>query len=499
MGDTNLLNSEIGEMPQGQQTVADQQGFTPKRSAPPTANKGREAQGGKTPSLPALILAIIMIILTLLPIARTRAEINGTEFNVNLSGVDCIKIALYTMIQTPESKLKLTNEYINLKRLGYPEAVRITNSSLAKDLILVELRGGYSTLDLSSLVMAFAIIGLWIICALIIFSSLKCIFFEMKDEEKRKGDVTAEKEKLSSLSLATALLMPLFGFILAQGASIGVGKLDFLAVKGGLNVGYFLIVVAAVVLALAFYGKRLAAALGNKSYVKKHKKDVFALILCAVMLIALFLPVLSCELKDVSSRKSAKISFDSTDIFEMSYDDTSYYSASSTGSTTTEAEINNFLSTRRVNGRDKTLLYGIIMGVGFHRDRFTTTVFYLSSLVVFGLFALISHRVIRSLTGEKGVNEIKKPAIGAAILVVLQIILAIVLISYGNNSFWQGNLRASFGMGVGPILSAIAVAGLILITRQAAVSDEVRIVDRYYDNPDTSYAPYVVEYDKKKK
>ncbi|MBO7196029.1 MAG: hypothetical protein J6V80_01715 [Clostridia bacterium] len=510
MRDTTLLNSEADEMPKDEPHAANPENVAPINSfgSIPRGNvikkddaKVEEPPKEKNKHLISLFVAVLLIIFTLLPLANTRAEISGRSMSVSFNALDCLKIAGYSMSEMPTSRLQLTPEYRNLKRVGYPEAPRITNSSLAKDLVFLELRGGYSTLDLSSMVMAITIFALWLVCGLIIFNSLKCIFFANRDDEKHLAAVRDARMKLNTYALMLPLLLPFMGFVLLQGASIGIGKLSFLAVKSGIGIGFVLIAVAAVFLAFVFYGKRLLAIAGDfKTYRKKQPKQLLAFLMCVLLLVSVMLPVLSCEITSKSTRRSAKVSFDATDVFEMTYDDTSYYRSSSTGEGNLSLgnDLNNFLSSRRVAGRDKTLLYGIIMGEGNHYDTFTPTVFYLSNLVTLALLALICHRVIRMLVGDKNVKEIKKSAIWLAVIAAVQIILLIVFIVNGNSSLVSGTHSASFGIGIGPIIGFASVVALLLTFREKVVS-EVKTVDRYYDNPDVSYAPYVVEYQKKKK
>ena len=448
----------------------------------------------KVQSVVIMIFSLLLIVATFLPIVRTTIDVNGREYTARLNGIDCLKVVYFSASYFDQWEILSTDEYKNLEYYGYPD--NITNSrineEIAKDLIYVSLMEFGGTLRLSILAMALSVVVNLVICIVLLANSIKSLINELftKSDTKKKNS-TAYDKMLCGI-LAYALALPLYAYILVQGCYFGAGCIGIDTVSGGLSYGFILVALCAIGGAIVVLYDWIKRCRSIKGAVLKHKPQAISLIFVVLLLISLVMPVMTADVSISATGYYSTRGFyiHASDITCIHYDDVQYY-----------LDMDNLAWSNNLNiyreGAERNLLYGMIINMGYTNPNGISFVFYLFRALCLGMLALAIFRLLKTIFSIGEIKSAKTPIIMIILSVVVQCISILVLVVIGNNaSTSSGDITAVFSYGLGPALGLIAAIGMLSgVGRDAIESDKV--VDVSYDNPDVSYAPYVVGFNNK--
>lgn len=460
--------------------------------APPAKKRNPifDIQLNKKAIIPLILLvcSILLILVNFLPMVSTTVELNGYKSNAPLNSLDCLKLMYF---QTGAGNLEYSDEYVQLANYGYPKlSESMLTLGLTKELLFAEIMNADAYFKIASFCMGIAVVVNLVFCILLFANSALYLVYTVFNKQEFKQKRYAVLNKIRSISLLYFLLSPFFGYLIMRGASCGVGEMRIRALESTLGIGFiFALILSAAMVVLLF--KDLVIKLKDKiALIKNQYNKLIALGFVLVLLISLCLPIMSVKVvstvNDNYARENVWIGYG--DIYCVNGSDFEYYRDSDAE---TVQEIVHDNISYHDKTLDKTVLGDIIIGVGRKNYAFWSYLFYIFHVISLLCLAIIGKRLIFSILYDTDV-VIKNPVTISIISAVLQFVSIAAIVLIGSTSVWgQQVILAKFNFGVGILLGLISCVGMLcgVIKNKKTKSNEI---NRDFDNPDVSYAPYVV-------
>ena len=435
-----------------------------------------------------MVFTILLALINLCPVVTTEVEFDGMSGEASLTAIDCLQMAYF---QTGAGYLEASDAYEKLVDYGYPEISNsMLYSGLTKELLFAEIMDADACFKISPYYMALAVVANFVFCILLFANSAIHLLFGVFNNKKAQQKSIKALNNLRLASLIYLLLMPLYCYMLLRGTACGIGELRIRAMESSVGVGFVLGIVLASFILLFSFKDVISKYKKTNGSAQDQKVKLIALGCAALMLLSLCLPIMT--VKATASFKNKTVTDDVTvgynDIFCVNNMDLKYYRGDDSVSM---AELLTDNLSYHKDSLDKTILYDVIIGIGGKDHSFWTHVFYIFQAVSLLCFAIIAYRLILALLKNEGAT-IKTPVIIAIFSAVLQFAAVVAIALMGSTSLWsQQEVSCEFSVGIGIVLKLVASIGMLVGTiKYEADKENEESYD--YDNPDVSYAPYVV-------
>lgn len=496
----------------------------PKTGATPEYDEGAVFEGGRHLFSNRLVIrvalflvsVVMLLLIFLVPTSRSYMSTeDGVEYSIDYTAVDSVKLAVYSYLSYGDSRLAETESYKRLLECSDELFILGSYANDEKRIPILEEAAEcslYVTLMSREVPLTFdvavAAVASVLMIALAVIFAISAAYALTLEALRVLFDVRVRRDGrglvMKTLWLSAAAV-PLFGYAHAQLADFGMSKSlgSYSAGGGGLSVGFvFLSIVAAVGViysVLCFILPKLLKH-GIKVTASTVKSAASAL-LALLMLILMLCPMVAVKLANPYYPKNTDtIGLSVGDIYYTTGDDIVYFA--STSSTYNTNKINDTIKAHFTKNTEDDLptdelLYDLMTGVR-RRDNsglyLALQIVMLINLVLVGLLLFtLGCRHLLSSKCEGMLKFLKITVMLLALtLAVLSIVIAIVADGAVTNEL---SYVMKVNVGVAPvllILSAIALVASMGIK-------EVVYLDRDYDNPDVSYAPYVISARKKKR
>ena len=438
------------------------------------------------------LIAAVMLILAFCPFAYTVSQREGwKDVTLRYNAVDTVSMAVRSFFFLDEEELRGTELYKDI--------LTDTNEARAmkKGLLLMVMSRDAS---IRLTVVLAAVVSVVYICLCILFLLLAAfdLLGDLITIKKKRGPQHECSRPSDGMLLAILCILPLLIFTFGQMSHFGLGAIyeNYTGGGNGLSWGLITSITVALIGALFVFLKNglNLTFLPEKYFNKQTAKSIVCCALVAVVILSVFLPCIDLHVSTPNGKQTRSVLLAPTDIHEMTADDIEYYQSNNSNTCREEldSQINEALTTfvhddtlswrmlvtfmTGVRRNNVNYLYGIVM---------TTTILTLISACV--LLWLLLHKVF--MRGRLGflITVFKLVTlISSTINFIMYMVLILVL---------KANLTGDMLLRMDPTLSVGAF--LMIICAIAALLVKVKAkrqiqVDRAYDNPDVSYAPYVI-------
>lgn len=456
---------------------------------------------------------VLLLIAFIAPLSYSHMtdDISG-EYKIGFTAVESVRLAVYSTKSYSNRQIQKTEEYTAYLRdaekltefeLLYDSPEReVLLKNIAKNNLYVSLMGRDVTLGFDIAVAAVASILLLVAASLFFIVALFSLSVEVIDAFFGiKLKVNPYKASLSFLWLFVGLL-PVCGYAHSQLSFFGIGSKfsAFSAAGSSLGAGFvFLCIIGAlctvysvlsfVVPSVRRFGFKMNSA---------TKKAIGALCVTLLMLVSLLSPMIKIKLANpYRPDEQTALGISAAELFYTTGDDIIYYSQ--TSSTTNIDKINTTIVSvfYTEDASARTLLNDLVTGV----RRMDNSMLYLTlqitvlvSLLLVGLLLwTLGRRYILSSNCSKSMNVLKL----AVIVMCTAVSVVAVILSFIAKSAITNDLAyvMAISFAAAPIILFGSSVAMIFTFR----ASKKMYADPEYDNPDTSYAPYVIIARKKKR
>ena len=294
--------------------------------------------------------------------------------------------------------------------------------------------------------------------------------------------------------------LPLLSYVLPAACSFGVDPRVFIYCSGGtgMAIGYvFSVIVALVGCVFLFTHKIVNMLRDGELKFSKCKSELISLFFALLLLVSLLFPVISVnaalKINSRTTEDTLKIGY--SDITEPTSADIRFYLSGSSH----EQKIKLYDDLRMAGRQDnisETVLDRVMVACGrIDPSILYIAVFLINSFVLL-VFATLCSRLVKKAFYSIPNKRIMSLKVMLMILALSQCVVLFIICIFANESIGLSqNLALNFKIGAGPIFSLICALGILVSSDRN--KDDEKLIDTYYDNPDVSYAPYVVGYKNK--
>ena len=436
----------------------------------------------------------------------------GKMYDLNFSALDLATYSISSLCSMSEYQIRKTDAYKEKKEyLDTSKKGKLDKSEYAEKVIKnelqIELMRSSSPFKVSLFVGGIIAILYMALCAVFGLLSLIALTFEILRACNIRAPRLVGLERANvAIIFCLFAISPLIIYTQLKAWYFGVSERFGYFSSGGIYLGWGLIIsLVLIVLSTAYFVARNIRGARQKLIGKKSKttkKAIVSLVSCILILVSIFLPLTQLDLSaDVGKGKINTEKFGITifNLNEFTSLDVSAYSASSR--LTSYEKVGDAIPkmVQRPSVYDKNVwdIFNTTI-IGYERIDLSVMyiLIYISATLLFLFVGLLSWRTIKNLFINK--NETNTNGLKVVTLIFSIIYFGLsAAMSIIADSNLSGNLLAvmQFKTGIGPVL-AFVFSIVLVRTIKKNVEDDARWE---YDNPDTSYAPYVVGYRSNKK
>ena len=461
-----------------------------------------------------LILSLAVIVIALFaPLAHSGAVIGKFESDIGYTGIEIFQTFYCSMLSLSDREVASTELYTktmrqynvfmlnnaNVRKLPSSEAKKL--SSISENMLFITLANRSTELRSQVTYATLALVALLAISALTLYFSASSLVKEIFASQKGgMGSGPLFYKQIYSLWLMS-LLLPFFLYSFSSLGNWGVSSalVDFSANGYGVSAGAVFIIVLSILVSafsvvhIVFVSRkrfRTASA-------KITEKKVLLIILCFVLMISSFLPILNVKLfHPYILRKSESVNMTAGDFSVLSDDDVSHYRTSTKvackeqlrkmandvfkAGVKDEVVTENLVDTL-VLGYDKNNINGIYKAL----QLFLCAVNVFSAILILN----IAKNIIEK---QEYTDTLKRLKILVPLLAVVQAVLGIAVFGISLSAVDPLlTSTVSLGLGIGPIVSLLLAVSVMLF--RLTEKRKSPYLDMGYDNADVSYAPYVID------
>lgn len=453
-----------------------------------------------------LALSALLLAFSFLPFAYIKADVGKKNDEIiPFNSVDSVKILFSSLQNISDTKLMESDEFKELEMFYLPSSEEfyfarldgIKLNSAVKKATLFNLTSKNSSFFAGYILAAAVSVGYFITCLVFFITSAASVILEISKNKQGKHDT----DKLFNTSIVLLwtvfLLVPLLGFSLLKMCYFTSGLIPAYTVVGrGLGVGFFLsLILSGVFSVIAFvklFRKLKRKHHGHLDY--KSRNGFLSCGLAILLALTVFLPALTVRFNNDSYTQERSFS---TSVIEMEELDKetmkSYLKVSRVDSYNSLFRLRDE-AMRNVKDKDSFFdrVYNTLI-IGYRRmdvSPFHIAVILITALIFFSaaLTVIFSLRNVffNSVSSAK-LNFVKILSFAAAVANSV----FLILISQNASGSAVGNLVfiMSCELGIAPIL--MMLSGLLLVV-SIRKPKKLKVIDKEYDNPDVSYAPYVL-------
>ena len=447
--------------------------------------------------------SLLLLLFSLCPLIHTTTEVNGREYSISFNSIDCLKVAFNSARSLSSSAIVETKQYKELMEEysdGLTSLSEIPVSRLSdylKSALLLQLMSEDTPTRFSYVIAALAVITYLTLCIVIFVYAIMALVGELVLTTKRSDEENLHVSKGASLLLYTLLFMPLLYYTLVQMCSFGsCFALSALASRGiGASYG-FVLSVAAALLGSAYFLLPSIMDMVRSGGVKVLLKKSSVLLSLGFTLIFLISFSFLCLSAHVSVEENGReyeedFSINYYDINEITYDDVSdFYKYLSYGSNDVMSSAMKELTNDRKSDTSRILLVTATVGGGVGDLSIAYVFVILLNYCALLIFAFLAYDLIKNIQDAPPSERIGSLKKLLCLIASIQIILVFIIFAFLNGASIGGDgCLVAFKMGVGPILGLLSTIGMLISFEKQPQKE----IEPSYDNPDVSYAPYVVD------
>ena len=452
-------------------------------------------------SFTLFLCSVLLLILAFCPFAHTVVKVSEKrEVNLDFDVSYAARVTALTFLSYSEEELEKTDLYkqykrsiskVNTDRLNRYDDEKLENYFKMK----MELQAiSYNTPVRISMILTvvFGVIYI-LLCVAFFIKTVSLLIKELSDKPEQKIKRAADSAT-AVLWLITALL-PLGYFLWNKFTYFGVAEMSAFSYGSGMSYGFILSATVALV------GTILTVILNLKSIKDKTtgrvSSDVLkSLVLSGIALLitaSVFLPSMGIKFAYNSSSgvKTAAVYATPNSIGEFSSADVNEFA----GLSKTESGEALVAVCKEATSRAGTeaTAFDIFNVLTIGHGRIDVSFLYLFVIAVSVLMLFVIALLIRNITLRAFFGARKKTGFLKLLLVLLSVANLVV-----NIALYVSGKTATYGeleyiikvsLGAGPILIFILSVLFVSLFH----THHEKTVDRGYDNPDVSYAPFVTE------
>jgi hypothetical protein len=453
-------------------------------------------------SFTLFLCSVLLLILAFCPFAHTAVRINEKrEVNLDFDMAYAARVTALTFLSYSEEELEKADLYKQYKRsiskvktekLNRYDDEKLENYFKMK--MELQAISDDSPVRLSMVVTVVFGVIYTLICVVFFLKSASLIIKELsnKSEEKIKR---ATCGATSALWLITALL-PLAYFVWKKFTYFGIAEMSAFSHGSGTSYGFVLsaaVAVTGTVLTVIFNRQGIK----NKTTGRLSKKALKSLVLSGIAMLitaSVFLPSMGIKFAyDGSSGvKTAMVYATSNSVGEFSSADIDVIA--DMGKDESYEALFTVCEEATSRAGTEATAFDVFNVLTVGHGRIDASFLYLFIIAVSVLMLLVLALLIRNITLRAFFGARKKTGFLKLLLVLLSVanlVIYIALCVLGKTSAY-GELEyiIKVSVGAGPILIFILSVLLVSLFH----THEEKTIDKGYDNPDVSYAPFVMEH-----
>jgi len=455
-----------------------------------------------------LLVAALMLVLSFFPFAQMKLDVSGMYISdVKCTNADSIMITGFSFMNLSEEDIEKTKLYESVKdnyspyqnmiggSISKDDAYRLTKTVMYLSLMREDSEPTVSTILCSAVSLIYVIS-----CFMLFLVCLRSLLAEMRSRKSGHGNANRLYNK-SCVSLWGALmLLPLVGFCFYK--LCGCGFLSsglFLLRDFGFSPAFFVSLAVSGVLSVVVLVKRIKALKRRErgSLAKSTKSNLKTCIISVLLAVMIFIPGMRF---DFSQRVGIEKEYERLDMsisefLEVSQETTDSY-------VSTSLEMNYWrLSTIRNqifegNGNEALLLNNcyntLVMGYGREDVRPVFIAIILVSAALLLSLVWLVKRCLREIFFDLPVSSKQSVLKRLTALLALAEFGLMIAVKVIFDQYLFGNIAkmVQINLSVAPILMFVLA---VLLLAGSKRTKKYKAIDREYDNPDVSYAPYVVK------
>ena len=452
-----------------------------------------------------LAISVLMLLASFLPMVKTETSVTDTSsFTVSFSPTEILSLGIDSLgSASSEDYLDEYQNYISLRstveKIDFDtnllQSQKTALKNYAKSSLKLRLMSGEES-PKANLIVATIVSIAYIFASVLtfVFAFILCAFYS----RLRNENVESFFRLVKSLVAIILVLLPVYMMLMLQTANFSYGfEIGHFGNQGSGLAWYGIIMVIVIIAAIGLMSARCFSQLfkkeaGSKDYTLACK--VVALVCLILAVVAMFMPFAKIQLAAIDSYgvvKTESMSVSVNNFYELSSEDVAYLTSIADSYSKTELllHIASIVSGRELSDSVDTEIFNTVA------FRYNEGIEYVYTLI--GIFAILSALIIslfvlaimRLILSKVMIKRKKGLIIGTAACVLIYLVLAILVSMVCNNNIGdEMSHYVMISLGRGPILATI-------FTTIAIASMSIRgkkTTSREYDNPDVSYAPYVI-------
>lgn len=455
-----------------------------------------------------LLVAALMLVLSFFPFAQMKLDVSGIYISdVKCSNADSIMITGFSFVNLSEEDIEKTKLYESVKdnyspyqnmiggSISKDDAYRLTKTVMYLSLMREDSEPTVSTILCSAVSLIYVIS-----CFMLFLVCLRSLLAEMRSRKSGHGNANRLYNK-SCVSLWGAfMLLPLVGFCFYKLCGCGfLSSRLFLLRDFGFSPAFFVSLAVSGVLSVVVLVKRIKALKRREkgSLAKSTKSNLKTCIISVLLAVMIFIPGMRF---DFSQRVGIEKEYERRDMsisefLEVSQETTDSYAS-------TSLEMNYWrLSTIRnqvfEGGENEALLLNnyyntLVMGYGREDVRPVFIAIILVSAALLLSLVWLVKRCLREIFFDLPVSSKQSVLKRLTALLALAEFGLMIAVKVIFEQYLFGNIvkMVQINLSVAPILMFVLA---ILLLAGSKRTKKYKAIDREYDNPDVSYAPYVVK------
>ena len=452
------------------------------------------------------IVASLLLVFMLCPIAKTVAVVDGEEYSIKLSSVDYVKTVFYSLRSLSPDEIEDTKVYGDLLALGYSESGSLNSyghskaERMLKNVLFLSLMSESTNVKLTTVAAAIAALLYIAFCVVLFVKSAIALLRELI--------ALARKRKIENTTIAMGagfllkflLFLPLLAYLFPVAASLGYsGGLSLYSAGGtGIAFGFILSFIVALIGFAFFFAYKVINMLREREWkLSECKNLIISFGFALVLLFSTLLPAISTDvtIRQYSRTYEDTVRIGYSDINVLSEEDVRYYSNVSS----TEHYKSLYNDLQFIGKKDAiagTLLNRVVIGCGRIDFSLMLIAIFIINVLIMAVCASLAWGFAKKALYNITVGRAMFWKATLLILTVAQCVLIFIICILSNNAIETvQNLALNFSIGAGPILCMLSSIGILAFSESKEI--EEKIIDNYYDNSDVSYAPYVVGYKEK--
>ena len=462
----------------------------------------------RTRSAVILALAAIMLLLVFAPFIKISVPYGDSKYTVSLTPVEFVGLTADSVLSYNSSQLQKTQEYKRYSELARKIGRLDENSSLSSS--QKRTLGEYTKIALSlqfmsadvgpkfNLILSSAFTLAYI--ALTVFIMLFAAIALIADFTSKVMGAESALARANKLTALLVSFVPLYLFTLLQAGHFNFGLLVGSSSAPGVALGFggvIAFLLSCTVLAYVIWQcvDSFLTEIKIKASITSYAK-IIASAIALLAVISMFLPCISVDFAANPGKrgdvKTKTYWVDSTDIYEVSQNESSYY-AQISGSMTEDsiAEIANKTASKS-QGVDKqigsSMLNIVLFSAGDGIGALYTVTSIVELLTLFVILLLFKN-ILESVLKREAMQAQNNLPVVAIVVSLIYLVLSGAVCAVANSNLTATTAQyIFFSVGIGPVMLAVCTIALYICMKVRHI--EKTLVE--YDNPDVSSAPYII-------